>query len=318
MWSCGQLWSKIFAKASQGRPQTGRSGRESSSALANGHNETSGAGACRVIRAECGICRTCLSCPDLALRPCSRTPAPSCARSRSTRPLAHRSSGHSGTLSRRHGHNFGQNRAEGKVERLRKAPGGETRRCIGVQRQLDGAIANLEEFVSMAARNFRESLRDAAQSSQLSNCRLPRGFPCAPGAAGDAGPAWLRRCQRQAELGVSPEEKAKPGRPAARTATRPSPNRRPLDLAPAPFHENMAATPANIPVSHPTGARPWTLLPSSGHPLIRVALPTLIAGNPHIVAAGRPIPPLAVGPRRSNANHEIRGHGAGRQDTREN
>jgi hypothetical protein len=80
----------------------------------------------------------------------------------------------------------------------------------------------------------------------------------------------------------------------------------------------MAATSADILVSHPTGARLGTLFPSSGYPLIRLALPTLIARNPHIVAAGRSIPPLALGPRWSNANHKIGSHGAERQDTREN
>jgi hypothetical protein len=44
----------------------------------------------------------------------------------------------------------------------------------------------------------------------VSNCRLPRDFTGAPGAARDARPAWFRSCERQAELVASPEEKATP------------------------------------------------------------------------------------------------------------
>ncbi len=63
--------------------------------------------------------------------------------------------------------NAGQNRTEDEIERLRKALDAETRRCDEVQRQLDRANAGFEEFVSMAAHNLRESLRDVASYSQL-------------------------------------------------------------------------------------------------------------------------------------------------------
>jgi light-regulated signal transduction histidine kinase (bacteriophytochrome) len=54
-----------------------------------------------------------------------------------------------------------------EIERLRKALDDETRRCLEVQKRLDRANAEFEEFVSMAAHNLRESLRDVAVSSQL-------------------------------------------------------------------------------------------------------------------------------------------------------
>ena len=60
-----------------------------------------------------------------------------------------------------------QNRPEDEIERLRRALDAETRRSIEIQRQLDRANADFEEFVSMAAHNLRESLRDVASYSQL-------------------------------------------------------------------------------------------------------------------------------------------------------
>ena len=63
--------------------------------------------------------------------------------------------------------NSDQDRAEDEIERLRKALDAETQRCVEVQRQLDRANAEFEEFVSMAAHNLRESLRDVASFSQL-------------------------------------------------------------------------------------------------------------------------------------------------------
>jgi light-regulated signal transduction histidine kinase (bacteriophytochrome) len=61
----------------------------------------------------------------------------------------------------------GQNRPEDETERLRKALDAETRACLEVQRQLDRAGADFEEFVSTAAHNLRESLREVAAFSQL-------------------------------------------------------------------------------------------------------------------------------------------------------
>ncbi|HSB15257.1 MAG TPA: ATP-binding protein [Bryobacteraceae bacterium] len=63
--------------------------------------------------------------------------------------------------------NSGENPVEGEVERLRKALDAETQKCLEVRRQLERASADFEEFVSMAAHNLRESLRDVASFSQL-------------------------------------------------------------------------------------------------------------------------------------------------------
>ncbi|HXB70158.1 MAG TPA: ATP-binding protein [Candidatus Acidoferrales bacterium] len=63
--------------------------------------------------------------------------------------------------------NSDQNPAEDEIGRLRKALDAETGRCIEVQRRLDRANADFEEFVSMAAHNLREPLRDVASFSQL-------------------------------------------------------------------------------------------------------------------------------------------------------
>jgi light-regulated signal transduction histidine kinase (bacteriophytochrome) len=60
-----------------------------------------------------------------------------------------------------------QNRTEDEIERLRKALDAETLRCLEVQRQLDRASGEFEEFVSIAAHNLRESLREVASFSQL-------------------------------------------------------------------------------------------------------------------------------------------------------
>jgi light-regulated signal transduction histidine kinase (bacteriophytochrome) len=54
-----------------------------------------------------------------------------------------------------------------EIERLRKALDAETLRCLDAERRLDQANADFEEFVSMAAHNLREPLRDVASFSQL-------------------------------------------------------------------------------------------------------------------------------------------------------
>jgi light-regulated signal transduction histidine kinase (bacteriophytochrome) len=63
--------------------------------------------------------------------------------------------------------NSGQTHTEDEIERLRKALDAETQAGLEVRRQLDRASAEFEEFVSMAAHNLRESLRDVASFSQL-------------------------------------------------------------------------------------------------------------------------------------------------------
>ncbi len=63
--------------------------------------------------------------------------------------------------------NSGQTRTKDEIERLREALDAETRACADVQRRLDRAGADFEEFVSRAAHNLRESLREVASFSQL-------------------------------------------------------------------------------------------------------------------------------------------------------
>ena len=63
--------------------------------------------------------------------------------------------------------NTDQNRAEDEIERLRKALDEETEARLDVERKLGRANAEFEEFVSMAAHNLRQSLRDVASFSQL-------------------------------------------------------------------------------------------------------------------------------------------------------
>jgi light-regulated signal transduction histidine kinase (bacteriophytochrome) len=63
--------------------------------------------------------------------------------------------------------NSGHKRAVDEIEDLRQALEAETRACLEVRRQLDRAGAEFEEFVSMAAHNLGESLREVAACSQL-------------------------------------------------------------------------------------------------------------------------------------------------------
>lgn len=58
-------------------------------------------------------------------------------------------------------------RGEDEVERLRQALEAETEQRLDIERRLDRANADFEEFVSMAAHNMRQSLRDVASFSQL-------------------------------------------------------------------------------------------------------------------------------------------------------
>jgi light-regulated signal transduction histidine kinase (bacteriophytochrome) len=60
-----------------------------------------------------------------------------------------------------------QIRAEEEIERLRQALDAETQCCLELQKRLDRANAEFEEFVSTAAHNLRESLRSVASYSQL-------------------------------------------------------------------------------------------------------------------------------------------------------
>ena len=60
-----------------------------------------------------------------------------------------------------------QSAPEDEIEFLRKALDAEGRRCAELQGQLDRSNAEFEEFVSLAAHNLRESLREVASYSQL-------------------------------------------------------------------------------------------------------------------------------------------------------
>jgi two-component system, chemotaxis family, sensor kinase Cph1 len=55
----------------------------------------------------------------------------------------------------------------GEIKRLSQALDEEAERCLEVQKRLDQANADFEEFVSLAAHHLRESLRDVAANSQL-------------------------------------------------------------------------------------------------------------------------------------------------------
>jgi light-regulated signal transduction histidine kinase (bacteriophytochrome) len=58
-------------------------------------------------------------------------------------------------------------RTEIEIERLRQELDAETRRCLHLTSQLDHANAEFEAFVSTAAHNLRESLREVAILSEL-------------------------------------------------------------------------------------------------------------------------------------------------------
>jgi len=87
--------------------------------------------------------------------------------------------------------NSNRNRTEVEIERLRHALEAETRRCLEVRGQLDRVNAEFEQFVSMAAHNLRESLRDVASFSQL------LAETCAGRLDSDAG-AFFERIQEGA------------------------------------------------------------------------------------------------------------------------
>src|SRR5208337_2759735 len=54
-----------------------------------------------------------------------------------------------------------------EIARLRTALDAETQRYLDVERRLNRANADFEEFISIAAHNLREPLRDVASFSQL-------------------------------------------------------------------------------------------------------------------------------------------------------
>ena len=60
-----------------------------------------------------------------------------------------------------------QDRTEIEIERLRQELDAETRKCLEVRRQLERMNAEFEQFVSMAAHNLRDPLREVTSFSQL-------------------------------------------------------------------------------------------------------------------------------------------------------
>ncbi len=63
--------------------------------------------------------------------------------------------------------NSGKVGAQDELARLRKALEDETARCLEMQRRMDRTHAEFEEFVSAAAHDLRQSLRDVSSFSQL-------------------------------------------------------------------------------------------------------------------------------------------------------
>ena len=61
----------------------------------------------------------------------------------------------------------GRNPTEGEIERLRAALDAETQRRIELEKQLERAQADFEEFISIASHNLLESLRMVGSYSQL-------------------------------------------------------------------------------------------------------------------------------------------------------
>ena len=55
-----------------------------------------------------------------------------------------------------------QDSAEEEIEHLRRALEAETVRCLEIQRQLERASGEFEDFVSKAVHDLREPLRDVA------------------------------------------------------------------------------------------------------------------------------------------------------------
>jgi light-regulated signal transduction histidine kinase (bacteriophytochrome) len=61
----------------------------------------------------------------------------------------------------------GPDRVQQEIDSLRAELDAETGRCLDLQRQLDRSVSDFEEFVSIAAHNMREPLRDVTSFSQL-------------------------------------------------------------------------------------------------------------------------------------------------------
>jgi hypothetical protein len=100
-----------------------------------------------------------------------------------------------------------------------------------------------------------------------------------------------------------------------------SPPRRPFEpskLPPISFHQNITAIAAYIMMRDPVGVRPRRLFPPPRGPCIGVAVPTMVAANPNMLAARRRSAPLNNHMRRRDVNHNIGSSGTKDQRTRKN
>jgi len=84
------------------------------------------------------------------------------------------------------------------------------------------------------------------------------------------------------------------------------------------FDKDPAAMVANIAVRYPLGVWTRTRFPSAGFPGIRVAVPAMVPGNPHMIATGRPPPALESNVGWGDANHDFASRRAEHQSSCEN
>jgi hypothetical protein len=90
------------------------------------------------------------------------------------------------------------------------------------------------------------------------------------------------------------------------------------DLAPAAFHQNIAAIAANIVVGYPVLVGSRRHLPASGRPYVSIAVPTMISIDPDVIAA-RGLPAMFDDSDwRTKTNYDVGGCGAESQRASEN
>jgi hypothetical protein len=83
-------------------------------------------------------------------------------------------------------------------------------------------------------------------------------------------------------------------------------------------YQNVSAIAVNIVVRYPVLMRLRRHLPTSGIPLVGVAVPTMIPANPHVIAAGRRSAILDDGNWWTKTNYNVGSRGAESQRTGEN
>src|ERR1700690_782735 len=87
-------------------------------------------------------------------------------------------------------------------------------------------------------------------------------------------------------------------------------------LPPVSFHQNIAAPSVSPAMRYPAGMWPRRLFPPARGPGVSVAIGRMVAGNPHMVAAGPVLPPLVLSMGRSDADHHLFSQGAEDQRAR--